>query len=58
MRRKFDLDPNRKTLIPSLLKKERGFWVYQGGPTDASIPDLIDHEREKRVRELIRAPRT
>jgi AbrB family looped-hinge helix DNA binding protein len=35
----------------ALLKKERGVWVYQGEPTDASIPDLIDREREKRLRE-------
>jgi AbrB family looped-hinge helix DNA binding protein len=35
----------------ALLKKEQGVWVYQGGPTHASIPDLIDQEREKRSRE-------
>jgi AbrB family looped-hinge helix DNA binding protein len=35
------------------LKKELGVWVYQGEPTDVPIPDLIDREREKRLRELI-----
>jgi AbrB family looped-hinge helix DNA binding protein len=37
----------------ALLKKEQGVWVYQGEATHASIPDLIDREREKRSRELI-----
>ena len=37
----------------ALLKKERGVWVYQGEQTDASIPDVIDREREKRLRELM-----
>jgi AbrB family looped-hinge helix DNA binding protein len=37
----------------ALLKKEYGIWVYQGEPSDTSIPDLIDAEREKRIRELI-----
>jgi AbrB family looped-hinge helix DNA binding protein len=37
----------------ALLKKERGVWVYQGEATQASIPDLIDREREKRSRELM-----
>jgi AbrB family looped-hinge helix DNA binding protein len=36
----------------ALLKKERGVWVYQGEATDASIPSLIDRERDKRPREL------
>jgi addiction module HigA family antidote len=36
-----------------LLKKERGVWVYQGEPTHASIPDLIDREREKRSRKVL-----
>jgi hypothetical protein len=36
----------------ALLKKECGVWVYQGEATDVSIPDLIDGEREKRLREL------
>ena len=33
------------------LKKECGIWVYHGELTDTSIPDLIDREREKRLRE-------
>ena len=33
------------------LKKKMGVWVYQGEPSDDSIPDLIDREREKRLRE-------
>jgi AbrB family looped-hinge helix DNA binding protein len=37
----------------ALLKKERGVWVYQGEPANASIPDLIDRQRETRLRELI-----
>ena len=37
----------------ALLKKERGVWVYQGEPTTASIPDLIDRERAKRARGLV-----
>lgn len=36
----------------ALLKKERGVWVYQGDATDASIPGLIDKERDKRLRGL------
>ena len=36
----------------ALLKKEYGVWVYQGEPTNASIPDLIDRQREKRLREF------
>ena len=46
----------RITLRPvrqqAALKKEHGIWVYQGKPADESIPDLIDREREKRIREL------
>jgi AbrB family looped-hinge helix DNA binding protein len=34
-----------------LLKKEQGVWVYQGEPTDVSIPGLIDRERGKRLLE-------
>ena len=48
---------DRITLRPfraeALLKKERGVWVYHGEPVHASIPDLIDREREKRLRELM-----
>jgi AbrB family looped-hinge helix DNA binding protein len=47
----------RITLRPvrpqALLQKERGIWVYQGEPNDASLPDLIDRERTKRLREII-----
>jgi len=35
-----------------MLKKELGVWVYQGEPTDASIPDLIDRDRENRNRAI------
>jgi AbrB family looped-hinge helix DNA binding protein len=37
----------------ALLKKELGVWVYQGETASASIPGLIDREREKRLRELL-----
>jgi AbrB family looped-hinge helix DNA binding protein len=52
-----DSEGEQITLRPvrpqALLKKERGVWVYQGESTDASIPALIDREREKRSRELM-----
>jgi len=35
----------------ALLTKELGIWVYQGEPTDLSITDLIDQDRERRIRE-------
>ena len=35
----------------ALLKKEHGVWVYQGEPSDASITDLIDRDRESHLRE-------
>lgn len=47
-----DLITLRPLRPEALLKKECGVWVYQGEPTDASIPDLIDRQREKRLREL------
>lgn len=51
-----EAEGDRITLRPirqeALLKKEYGIWVYQGEPSDSSIPDLIDAEREKRIREL------
>lgn len=57
-RLQLDSSGEKITLRPlrpqALLKKERGVWVYQGEPTGQSIPDLIDREREKRARELIR----
>jgi AbrB family looped-hinge helix DNA binding protein len=37
----------------ALLKKELGVWVYQGEATHASIPALVDREREKRTREFV-----
>jgi AbrB family transcriptional regulator (stage V sporulation protein T) len=52
-----DSEGEEMTLRPlrpkALLKKEQGVWVYQGEATHASIPDLIDREREKRLRELM-----
>jgi AbrB family looped-hinge helix DNA binding protein len=46
----------RMTLRPvrpqATLKKEYGIWVYQGELSEASIPDLIERERENRGREL------
>jgi AbrB family looped-hinge helix DNA binding protein len=57
-RLQLDSEGERITLRPLrpkvLLKKEYGVWVYQGEPTDVSITDLMDREREKRLRELIR----
>jgi len=43
----------RPVRAKALLKKEKGVWVYQGEPAQASIPDLIDREREKRSREIL-----
>jgi len=43
----------RPVRAEALLRKESGVWVYQGEPTDASIPDLIDGERHKRSRQLL-----
>jgi AbrB family looped-hinge helix DNA binding protein len=47
---------DRITLRPvrpeALVKKEHGVWVYQGESSDASIPGLIDREREKRLRKF------
>ena len=34
------------------LAKEYGIWVFQGGPCDESIPELIDRVREERLREF------
>jgi AbrB family looped-hinge helix DNA binding protein len=36
------------------LRKKDGIWVYQGGPSDDSIPDLIDRVREERIRDLLK----
>jgi len=53
-----DSEGERITIRPvrprAKLKKEYGVWVYQGEPTDVSVPELIDRERENRLRELIR----
>ena len=38
----------------ALLKKEHGVWVYQGEPTNVSITELIDREREKRLHDLMK----
>lgn len=43
----------RPVRAKALLKKERGVWVYQGEASAASIPDLIDQERERRRRDLL-----
>ncbi len=47
----------RITLRPvrpqALLQKEQGIWVYQGEPSNASIPDLIDLERSRRLRQTL-----
>jgi len=49
-------DGDQITLRPirpqPLLVKEYGMWVYNGAPSNESIPDMIDREREKRVREF------
>ena len=37
----------------ALVKKERGVWVYQGESSNASVADVIDREREKRLREFM-----
>lgn len=50
-------DGERITLCPvrpkALLKKEFGIWVYQGEQSKVSIPNFLESEREKRVREII-----
>jgi AbrB family looped-hinge helix DNA binding protein len=33
----------------AMLTKEHGIWVYHGDKTDASISELIEREREKRL---------
>jgi AbrB family looped-hinge helix DNA binding protein len=52
-----EAEGDRITLRPirqeALLKKELGILVYQGESSSTSIPELIDAEREKRVRELL-----
>jgi AbrB family looped-hinge helix DNA binding protein len=54
----FDLEAEgeRITLRPvrakAALKKELGVWVYQGEPSDLSIPDFLDKLRDERDVEL------
>jgi AbrB family looped-hinge helix DNA binding protein len=52
-----EAEGDRITLRPirqeALLKKELGVWVYQGEASSRSIPELIEAEREKRVREFL-----
>jgi len=43
----------RPVRLKALIRKELGVWVYQGETTSASIPALIDREREKRLREML-----
>jgi hypothetical protein len=38
----------------AVLKKEYGIWVYQGRTTNASIADLLDRDREKRLADFNR----
>ncbi len=51
-----EAEGERITLRPirqkAMLKKELGVWVYQGESTDASIVDLIDRDRENRLRSI------
>ena len=47
-----DLNRENKT---ALVTKKSGVFVYQGGPVDDSIPDLIDWVREERIREICAA---
>jgi len=44
----------RPTRVKALVKKERGVWVYQGESSHDSITNLIDREREKRLRDILR----
>jgi AbrB family looped-hinge helix DNA binding protein len=52
-----EAEGDRITLRPirqeALLKKELGVWVYQGESSNKSIPELIEAERERRVRESL-----
>jgi AbrB family looped-hinge helix DNA binding protein len=52
-----ETEGERVTLRPvrpqAPLRKEHGVWVYQGEPADLSIPDLVDRERGKRLRETL-----
>jgi AbrB family looped-hinge helix DNA binding protein len=52
-----ETEGERITLRPArpqvTLKKEKGIWVFQGEPSAASIPALIDEMREERGRETL-----
>jgi len=66
IRDKLRLEPGDRVLLESegeqvtirpdrpqaTLKKKRGIWVYHGTRTDISISELVDQEREKRLREI------
>jgi AbrB family looped-hinge helix DNA binding protein len=51
-----EAEGDRITLRPVrqsvMLKKELGVWVYHGDLPNISITDLIDRERESRLREI------
>jgi AbrB family looped-hinge helix DNA binding protein len=51
-----DSEGDRITLRPvrpeTTLRKELGIWVYQGESAAQSIPDLVDEQRQKRLREF------
>ena len=52
-----DLAGDSLTLRPvrpqASLRKEMGVWVYQGEmPADLDIEEFMEHEREKRLRDL------
>ena len=53
-----DSEGERITLRPvrpsPTLKKKYGIWIYQGEATDASINEIVDREREKRLGDLRR----
>jgi AbrB family looped-hinge helix DNA binding protein len=50
-------EDERITLRPerpqATLKKKRGIWVYHGKHSSLPLPEWIDQEREKRLREII-----
>jgi AbrB family looped-hinge helix DNA binding protein len=49
-------DSDRITLRPvrskARLIKKSGIWIYQGESPDESIPDIIDHQREARNKQV------
>lgn len=46
------IGPARLIRLAQLIKKERGVWVCQGEWAGASIVDLNDRQRNRRLREL------